>query len=47
MTLPYGLGEPLGREHLDGGAHGGFNVLDALDRLDGLEILDILGGEFV
>ena len=19
MTLPYGLGEPLGREHLDGG----------------------------
>ena len=28
-------------------AHGGFNVLDALDRLDGLEILDIFGGESV
>ena len=52
MTLPYGLGEPLGREHLDGGTareegsdevgRGAQGGFNVLDALDRLDGLEIL-----
>ena len=52
MTLPYGLGEPLGREHLDGGTareegrdevgRGAHGALFLLEVLDGIDLLDFL-----
>jgi hypothetical protein len=52
MTLPYGLGEPLGREHLDGGTareegrdevgRGARGALFLLEVLDGIDLLDFL-----
>ena len=52
MTLPYGLGEPLGQEHLDGGTareegrdevgRGVHGGFNVLDALDRLDGLEIL-----